>query len=245
MLKIFGGKKDPLEADLNKVTDLGVIDVPKDYLSVIVEKARESEETRRTIMRHVQDRLAGKAQVWKQMYAAMVLIDTLLEQGPPELVSEASQGRHPDLMQRLSMLESFEYPSDRRIQGMIRNKAQSVRSSMMRKLEGAPDSMGELPAELPAKQPAPASCSPASEASTSTASTAFFRDSSEPEGQMILNGIVAVGHRDDTTSEEEEEDSSNRKPVAYRKPVPRQPHEAPESSPPPSSAAYTSSLLDL
>jgi len=37
-----------------------------------------------------------------------------------------------------------------------------------------------------------------------------------PEGRMVLNGIVAVGHTDDTTSESSSDENTKRKAVAFR-----------------------------
>merc|ERR1712038_1763654 len=37
-----------------------------------------------------------------------------------------------------------------------------------------------------------------------------------PEGQMVLNGIVAVGHTDDTTSESSSDENTRRKAVEFR-----------------------------
>jgi len=136
---------------------------------------------------------------------------------------ETAKGHHFDLVQRLSLLEKFECTTDKRIQNMVRSKASGMRAEVVSRLQTAGDST-----VVPE-----ANCDCASNCSSgsvhSTCSTAVSgsigcdTNSSEsggvfwrPEGQMVLNGIVAVGHTDDTTSESSGDEVSRRKAVAFR-----------------------------
>ncbi|CAE7325978.1 unnamed protein product [Symbiodinium natans] len=155
---------------------------------------------------------------------AKVLIEELLKNGAPELLQETSEGRYFDLVQRLSLLEKFECTNDLRVQNMVRTKASALRSEVMPRLETA----GEMPHHKPA---APSSGSTSSrvmsEPTTAGGSTATSSSSSgytggalynmaKPECQLILNGVVAVGHNDDTDSESDGGDGP-KKAVAFRK----------------------------
>lgn len=236
------GVKGQLEQDLKRATESGVIEVPKELLSSVSEASKEGEEPRKAIMRHVGECLKEpNATRWRRTYAALQLVEELSERGAPELLAETAAGWHFDLVQRLTLLQHFECSTDKRVQSMVRARAAALRSKILPRLEAAeavpPSGEVRLPAVHcpPAKAEAPAAvvddnastCSP--EATSSTGSgcgSSCFSHLDDlpswhhPEAQMILNGIVAVGHRDDT-SDEESGDESSRKPVAYRKPVPR------------------------
>lgn len=217
-LKAFGSSTggNPLETDLKRVTESGVIDIPKELLSVIAE-ASHSEHDRRVIMHHLRECLAepsGKR--WRRVHAGLCLAEDLLKTGAPELLVETAEGRHFDLIQRLSLLEHFECTNDKRVQNMVRTKATALRSEAVPRLETA----SELQPCDQAKdmKDTSSTCSPgmASVSSCSTASSANAPswNNEKEKGQMILNGIVAVGHRDDTTSESSGDEAP--RPVAFR-----------------------------
>merc|ERR1719433_457408 len=133
-----------LEADLRRVTESGVIEVPQALLEPVVEAAR-SEDDRREIMKHLQSCLAepsGKR--WKRIYAGLVLAETLVQKGPLELLTETSQGHHFDLVQRLAFLEHFEYDADKRIQNSVRTKAKALRAELVPRLQDASDNCDSL-----------------------------------------------------------------------------------------------------
>eukprot|EP00413_Alexandrium_margalefii_P036466 CAMPEP_0204596628 /NCGR_PEP_ID=MMETSP0661-20131031/53342_1 /ASSEMBLY_ACC=CAM_ASM_000606 /TAXON_ID=109239 /ORGANISM="Alexandrium margalefi, Strain AMGDE01CS-322" /LENGTH=282 /DNA_ID=CAMNT_0051607247 /DNA_START=45 /DNA_END=893 /DNA_ORIENTATION=- len=204
--RAFGGGGNGLDADLKRVTESGVIEVPKDLLAT-VSQASNNADDRREIMKHLRECLAEPAHKrWRRIYAALLLVEDLLKNGSQELLTETAEGHHFDLVQRLSLLEHFEFSTDKRVQGMVRAKATALRGDVVPRLQTAHDRGGEVSrdcASTCSPGAAPSSCSTASTAAnyssaTGGAGSAPWRP---PEGQMVLNGIVAVGHTDDTTSE--------------------------------------------
>lgn len=198
--RAFGGGGSSLEADLKRVTESGVIEVPKDLLTV-TSQATYSPDDRREIMKHLRECLAEPSpKRWRRVYAALVLVEDLVKNGSQELLTETAEGHHFDLVQRLSLLQHFECSSDRRVQGMVRSKATALRADIVPRLNTVHD-------RAEASRDCASTCSPgAAPSSCSTASTSISNASPagapwRPEGQMVLNGIVAVGHTDDTTSE--------------------------------------------
>uniref|UniRef100_A0A7S1QWQ5 ENTH domain-containing protein n=1 Tax=Alexandrium catenella TaxID=2925 RepID=A0A7S1QWQ5_ALECA len=201
--RAFGGGNS-LEADLRRVTESGVIEVPKDLLNA-VSQASHNVEDRREIMKHLRECLAEpSAKRWRRVYAALLLVEDLLKHGSQDLLGETAEGHHFDLVQRLSLLEHFECSSDRRVQGMVRAKATALRGDIVPRLQTAHEheASRECCASTCSQGAALSSCSTASTSLSNTSPTggsgAPWRP---PEGQMVLNGIVAVGHTDDTTSE--------------------------------------------
>ncbi|CAE7188701.1 unnamed protein product, partial [Symbiodinium microadriaticum] len=220
-----GNNQTPLQADLKRATESNVIEVPKDVLTLVVEATKVGEEERREIMMHLRECLAEpQGKKWRRMYAALVLIEELLKNGSPELLQETSEGRYFDLVQRLSLLEKFECTNDLRVQNMVRTKASALRSEVVPRLETA----GEMPHKpaAPSSGSATSSSRVTSEPTTAGGSTATSSSSgytggalynmAKPECQMILNGVVAVGHNDDTDSDSDGGDGP-KKAVAFRK----------------------------
>mmetsp|Transcript_74639 Transcript_74639/g.211134 ORF Transcript_74639/g.211134 Transcript_74639/m.211134 type:complete len:275 (-) Transcript_74639:163-987(-) len=215
----FSGGGSPLDADLKRVTESGIVEVPKELLSAVVQ-ASHNVDDRQQIMRHLRECLAEpSAKRWRRVYTGLLLVEDLLKNGSHDLITETADGHHFDLVQRLSLLEHFECTTDRRVQNMVRAKAAALRAEAVPRLQTAHEqAAGE------AKRECESTCSPgAAPSSCSTASTSAGTGSPSsgppgapwrPEGQMVLNGIVAVGHRDDTTSESSGDEAP--KPVAYR-----------------------------
>merc|ERR1711957_1072824 len=111
--------------------------------------------------------------------------------GSPVLIAEAAEGHHFDLVQRLTFLEQFAYDQDKRVQHMVRTKASSLRTEMLRKLEGGEDDVRH------------ASASGRKEFIQGVGSPDWHgvhlpRPGTSPKGPKTVNGIVSVGHRDDT-----------------------------------------------
>lgn len=222
----FGGPaaaSSTLQADLKRVTESAVIEVPQELVAVIVEASQQGEEERRTIMGHLRECLSeSTVKRWKRIHAALILIEALLQRGSPEIIYETAEGRHFDLVQRLSLLEHFENTSDKRVQNMIRTKATALRAEVVPRLETAGDA-GERPTKKENMTPSDtaSTCSPSVAPSLSSATSSCFRSEDcsklpeRPQGLMILNGVVAVGHRDDTTSESSGGENS-KKAVAYK-----------------------------
>lgn len=207
--RAFGGG-DSLDADLKRVTESGVVEVPKDLLKAVAQ-ATHNEDDRRQIMRHLRECLAepsGKR--WRRVYAGLLLVEELSKNASRELIVETAEGHHFDLVQRLSLLEHFECTSDRRVQNMVRSKATALRGEVMPQLQTVTDGPS-----VEAGRECASTCSPgAAPSSCSTASTSASAPW-KPGGTMVLNGIVAVGHTDDTTSESSGEEVHH-KAVEYR-----------------------------
>ena len=223
LARFRGGGASPLELDLNKLTESGVIEIPKDLVKAVVQ-CSHSEEDRRMIMQHIRECLAEPSAIrWRRAHAALILVEDILKNGAQELFDETAEGHHFDLVQRLSLLEKFECTSDKRVQNMVRSKASGMRAEVVSRLQTAgesttvPEANSDL-ASTCSSGAAQSTCSTA--ASGSIGSDTISSDSGgvlwRPEGQMVLNGIVAVGHTDDTTSESSGDEVSRRKAVEFR-----------------------------
>jgi len=151
------------------------------------------------------------------------LVEDVLKNGSQELFDETAEGHHFDLVQRLSLLERFECTTDKRIQNMVRSKASGMRGDVIRRLETAGES-GSVQeancdrASTESPGTARSTCSTAASGSygSNTSSSESGGAPWRPEGQMVLNGIVAVGHTDDTTSESSGDEVARRKAVEFR-----------------------------
>jgi len=211
-----------LLADLKRVThtlSLNASDIPADALTAVAQ-ASNNEEERREIMKHLRECLAeATGKNCRRVYGGLILLETLLKRGSPELMVETAEGHHFDLVQRLSFLEHFDF-SDRTVQGMVRTKAVALRKEVLPLLEAAALKDKQSVAD-PAMETT-STCSPGSTQSNYSAgaasSTGFGSDdvsnvldkidTSSASKRMVLNNIVKVGHSDDTTSESECEEGS-------------------------------------
>jgi hypothetical protein len=201
------GAHNPAEADLRKTTESGILEIPEDLLDRVAEASR-SEDDRLLIMKHLRECLSDmNGNRWKRVHAALVLAGSLVEKGSPELFSETARGVHFDIAQRVSLLEHYQPGSAADAQGKskVRSKASEIRPALVARLQRT----GEEEA-VAAVAGGKGSTDLASNCSTGTGSTL-----SPPGGQLILNGIVAVGHCDDTTSESSGGEEA-RKAVQYR-----------------------------
>jgi hypothetical protein len=205
-----GEEDTTLAADLKRVTESNVLQVPKDLLTMVVEATRLGEKDRREIMMHLRECLAEpQGKEWRRMYAGLVLTEELLTFAAPELLTETAEGRYFDLVQRLSLLEHFECTNDLRVQNMVRTKATALRAEAVSKLESAADGSWQ-------KSNSPENSSNGSFSTTASSSKYSSNTDGLPEKQMILNGVVAVGHNEDTDSESDNDADAPRKAVAYR-----------------------------
>eukprot|EP00929_Paragymnodinium_shiwhaense_P052492 TRINITY_DN26297_c0_g1_i1.p1 TRINITY_DN26297_c0_g1~~TRINITY_DN26297_c0_g1_i1.p1 ORF type:complete len:343 (+),score=87.20 TRINITY_DN26297_c0_g1_i1:143-1171(+) len=224
-MRLFGafnrGSTNPLEAELKRITDAELIDVPsKDALIVIVQSTHDPGD-RREIMRHLNSCLTDTSQ-WRRIYGGLVLLEHLLQKAAPVLITEAAQGHHFDLVQRLTFLEKFDYSTDKRVQQMVQKKATSLRADMLAKIQSGDGDEDPVPhpatssgASTASKPPAAATTSgPAGPVGGGYSSQGASRPKAS-KGGMLVNGIVNVGHRDDTTSESETE----RKPAVKKAPA--------------------------
>lgn len=212
--RMTGKTVNTLDGDLKNVTESGVIDVPKELLATIVTASSDS-DNRREIMRHLHNCLAeSSSKKWRRIHAGLLLVEDLTRKGNPLLLVETAEGQHFDLVQRLSFLEKFELSTDVRVQSKIRNMANNLRTELVPRLQN-------IEAEActdEARMDTVSNCSGTSAATCSTASTStaapaasltgFGSEDAVPtysqnksQGRMVLNGIVKVGHSEDTDSE--------------------------------------------
>lgn len=210
-----------LLSDLRRVTESEIVEIPDALIAPVLLSAG-SEEDRREIMKHLQSCLATSGKQWRCVHAALVLAEALVEKGPQELLAETARGQHFDLVQRLAFLEKFEYVDDRRIQNTIRTKAKVLRADLILRLQDVGD-LTSQEAEECAKdsQKDTASTGSADDLSMTTSISGgydgfgsdTFMQVRPQFGNLVLNGIVAVGHADDTTSESSngEEDKQHRR----------------------------------
>jgi len=131
------GKKSVLP-DLKRITTRvgrgNDVDIPADLLASVTQ-ASQNEDDRRDIMRHLRECLAETSgKNWQRLYSAMMLLEALLKSGSPDLMKETAEGRHFDIVQRLSFLEVFS-TADKSVQGMVRTKAVKLRKEVITALE--------------------------------------------------------------------------------------------------------------
>lgn len=218
------GAAKTLPADLKRVTHSGVLDIPKELLTPIIEASR-NEEDRPEIMKHLRECLAEPSgKQWRRIYGALVLVDALVKNGAPALLIETSEGRHFDLVQRLSFLEHFDN-TDKRVMNNIRKKAEEIRKDVVPLIESA------ALRDTEDNKDTASTCSPgevsvvthSTVASSSTTGYSYenppiFEASEPAKRTMVLNNIVTVGHSDDTTSESEGDKDKAQAAVRYREP---------------------------
>jgi len=235
-----GATAKTLPADLKRITHSGVLDIPKELLTPVVDAAA-NEVDRPEIMKHLRECLAEpNGKHWRRVFGALVLVEALVKNGSEQLMDETAEGRHFDLVQRLSFLEVYEN-SDKRVMNNIRKKAQALRKDVIPLLQNADgsslnkkeDSNDNASTCSPGDNVS--TCSPGTESTTTKSSTTSLYttgfgsadvcadvpkiDSSEASKRtMILNNIVTVGHSEDTTSESEGGQDKTQAAVRYREP---------------------------
>lgn len=141
-----GGGDEPLGVHLKRITDsaytrktLGGADIEGELIAPVVAESHD-EDCRREIMRHVHECLSAKgSRHWQKIYGGLALTDILVVHGSPALLAEVAQGFHFDLVQKVSLLESFDAKSsassDRRAQSAVQKKAAELRSMLVSQLE--------------------------------------------------------------------------------------------------------------
>lgn len=212
MARVRGQASGPqgVATELRRITDSGIIDIPEELFPKVIEASHNAED-RKVIMQHLRECLAEPAgKQWRRIYAGLVLAENLVQHGAAELLAETAEGRHFDLVQRLSFLEHFERSNDRGAQNLIRKKASTLRAEVVPKLQA--DGVLEPTASATLRdcqagdvKDTLSTCSPKT-CSTNATLTSLSSDMPMPErlekpaGPFIVNGIVAVGHSDDTTS---------------------------------------------
>merc|ERR1719487_1270031 len=88
-------------------------------------------------MKHLRECLAEtQSKYWRRVYGGLVLCEGLIKNGSPALISETAEGKHFDLVQRLSFLEHFDN-SDKRVANNIRKKAETLRAEVVPLIQNA------------------------------------------------------------------------------------------------------------
>jgi len=137
----LGAAASPLETDLQAITDSDAL-IPDVSSLRGIAVASHDEGDRRVIMSHLRECLSepsGKR--WRRILGALMIVEHLIEKGSSDLIAETGEGRHFDLGQRLWFLQSFEYTVDTRVQNIVRQKADTLRPLLLKKME-APDVKG-------------------------------------------------------------------------------------------------------
>lgn len=252
----------PMEANLRRITDAELVEPPSKETLANVAEATHDAGSRREIMTHLQESFSDiGASQWRRLHGGLVLLDNLLKNGSPKVVSEIGDGLHFDPLQKLSFLERFEHADDPRVRSIIRQKAGTLRKILIARLSSVETSTEEQPP--PPESAAPGTgVSPASESGggnnqnnvvmqnipctgfgsesissdaynfhgPSTSSSAYVgfgsdsmppqtgkQEASRPNSKVVLNGMVRIGHRDDTSSESETETTKPISKVAAAK----------------------------
>jgi len=143
-----GGGDEPLNVHLRRITDaaytrktLGGVDIEGELVAPVIAESHD-EECRREIMEHLRECLSeASGKRWQRLYGGLALSEKLMQHGSPALLTEVAEGRHFDLVQKVSFLENFDAAargcSDRRAQTVVRTKAHELRTMLDSLLEKA------------------------------------------------------------------------------------------------------------
>ncbi|CAE6937255.1 Actr1a [Symbiodinium sp. CCMP2592] len=168
-----------LEADLRQMSESYMESPPKEVLARVMQASEYAEERKRIVL-YLQACLADTR--WRPILSGMWLLSELLQRGCQRLFEEMAHGFHFDPLQRLSLLERFEYGEDPRVQKLIRQKASHLREALLEKLASS--------AEL----------TPAEELRGFSNADVFAEPKPRRQGQAI-NGVALIGHTADTDDE--------------------------------------------
>jgi len=147
------------------------MDIPKELLTPVIE-ASVNEEDRPVIMKHLRECLAEPAgKQWRHIYGGLVLVEALVKSGSPALITETAEGRHFDLVQRLSFLEHFEN-ADKRVMNNVRKKAEQLRKQVVPLLQSAGDKNAEDAKDVEDVQDTASTCSPGAVSTVTFSTTA-------------------------------------------------------------------------
>lgn len=143
-----GGGDEPLNVHLKRITEsaytrktLGGAAVAGQVIAPVIAESHD-EQCRLEIMKYLRECLSeASGKRWQRIYGGLALTESLMRHGSHELISEVSQGRHFDLVQKVSLLEKFNAAArgcpDRRAQAVIRTKATEVKTMLVVMLERA------------------------------------------------------------------------------------------------------------
>jgi hypothetical protein len=192
-----GGHDEPLTANLKRITEsaytrktLGGVAIEGSLIAPVVAESHD-EGCRREIMNHLRECLSeSSGKRWQRIYGGMALTESLMQHGSAELLGEVAQGRHFDLVQKVSLLEKFNSAtkgcSDRRAQAAVRTKATELKGLLVPMLE-------KVRADAEAEKSS--TCSSKGKWSEETPSTtaSTFADAPEPRHvEQIDNAFSAL-----------------------------------------------------
>jgi len=141
-----GGGDEPLGVHLKRITGsaytrktLGGADIEGELVAPVIAESHDA-DCRREIMRHLHECLSATgSKHWQRIYGGLALSEFLMHHGSPALLAEVSQGLHFDLVQKVSLLESFDAKAractDRRAENVVRMKAKELRKMLVSQLE--------------------------------------------------------------------------------------------------------------
>merc|ERR1712091_483545 len=159
-------------------------------------------------MKHLNDCLAEtNPKRWRRVHGALALLEQVLQRGARSLVTEIAEGQHFDLVQRLTFLERYDYGLDLRVQQMVRQKANALRADLLARTQGADVDNGDSNVSGGGGRSASSSAAaPRTDRAPppSVSLESYSSDGPEPpktNPSRSVNGIVSVGHRDDTDTE--------------------------------------------
>jgi len=202
-----------IESELKRATHSDTLDISKDALQAIMQ-ATHAEDDRRTIMRHLHSCLSENASChWRRVYLGLLVVEELLKQGDSVIIVETAEGMHFDLVQRLSFLGRYEFGNDKRVEGMVRRKADALRSSWLaRQLADDGGNVAPAsPASAPAADPQGGGLSAKSAVGNlaehqsgkqQTQRQPVHQQKARKANSYGLGSLVSVGHNEDTTDEE-------------------------------------------
>lgn len=211
------GSSNPLQADLKRVTSADVCDSPKEEMEKIC-RASFMPDDRKTIMLHLQSCFADTSgKQWRRVFGALLLLENLVRKGSPAVVRELADGIHFDIVQRLTFLGHFEFASDKRVEALVREKAKTLRTDLLERMQR------DQPVEDSTSQLISLNASPSSPSSHGAESKEEGKQRPPPpppsqqpmswapnpsnwlpkdQNRVLVNGLVSVGHNEDTTDEE-------------------------------------------
>jgi hypothetical protein len=259
--------------DLQKVAKFGNKELPTELLDNIME-ASDDYNNRREIMTFLRECLAGPSthKEWHRVYGALLLVEEIMRRDDSCLLAEIAEGRHFDLMQQLSLLQHFKN-ADARVQNLVRSKAGSVRSELGPKLQNALAdnsdncsnkledvlSQGQASTGTNSSDSNHTACTSSTQLDTSKEAADRGAADSSPHfetslptinhvanSRVVVNGIVTVGHNEDT-SDESSGDEAGPAGIQHRPAKPQKkgsPHNL-QQAPQTSAQVMDSNLLDL
>ena len=142
-------------------------------------------EERGKIFRYMSEALQSSN--WRAVYNSLTLLESLMTKGSKSLLSECHSGFHFDVLQRLSLLQSYSH-DDARVCQLVRDLAKSVREVVKERFadfeEGSMQSVTESSVSVPIP-------------------SKVLQELKKAKRPQLHTGLVYIGHREETDSEEE------------------------------------------